>query len=357
MWKNKLYNDRNLASLFRKYAILLAPMVQCNILCYMKPKLYKILRNVAGFVVALVILYFVFNRLAAGWSEVGEQIASADWLQAITGVVIISLSLAISAFVWRRIMKDCYAEKVSWSQAFIIINLANISRYIPGKLWFILGIVYFAKMWKINQRNAVVIAFTNQIIAIVAAIFIGAIFIGTEGMKVFPWWAAILLLIFGFIALQPKVLHRLLSVVIKRKGGEGETRKIPKMSILTAVYGILLMSLLWLGVGFGLVIAGQSFIHDIRWADYQAITGGFTLSYVAGYISIIVPSGLGVREGILMLFMPQSLSEAQQAAFSLSTRIWMTFAELLNVIAATIALKIISRNKQPTAESAKSTKT
>jgi len=300
----------------------------------MNSKSKKILKGAIGFLLAAAIFYFVIEKLSSGWGDIGDALGKANVWEIIAGTLIISCSLSLSAVVWGLIMRRCFHVRVSWRQAFIMINLAYASRYIPGKLWFVFGIAYFARKWNIGQGNAVVTAIVNQLLAIMAAILLGAIFLGNEGLKIFPWWAALLLIVGTIMAIQPAILHRMLSIFARSK----KQMQIPRMPIATVIFGILIMALLWLGVGCGLVIGTKSYVSAVAWRDYAGITGGFVLSYVLGYVVLIAPSGLGVREGALIFLLPETMIPAQKALFSISSRIWMTLAELINIIVALIFL-------------------
>ncbi len=296
-----------------------------------------------GFAVAGVVFFFVFRRLAAGWSEIGAALREADWLQALLGVVVIALALAVSAASWKRIMKDLYQTEVSFAQALIIINVPNVFRYVPGKLWFVFGIKYFSKLWGIDERGAITTAFVNQFAIVVAALVVGGVFSGVRGMSVLPWWVAPFIVVVSLLLMMPRFFHSLVSFFFRRKGISGA--RAPTMKLRTAAVALGCAVVLWLGVGFGLTISTAAFLPQVSLKDAPAVMGGFPLSYVIGYASIVVPAGLGVREGVFMLLLPPSLSAANRAAASVGTRIWMTLAELVNTAIAFLIFVLKYRRK------------
>lgn len=297
----------------------------------------NVLKFIIGSVVVVVMFYFIFKQLAFGWTSIKEQLKSANWFQAFAGIIVIALSLMISASVWRKLLKSFYGTDVSWGQALILINLPNLARYIPGKIWFVFGIAHIAKKWSIDVRNAIVIAFVNQIIALVAAMALGVILIGAEGARIFPWWALLITFSVSILFLHPALLHRMVSFALRKKGQERSI--MPKMNFSTIIAGLALMILLWLGIGAGLLISSKSILASVQWADYQSITGAFVISYVGAYIAFFAPGELGVREGLIMLLLPDSASGPEKAALSIATRIWMTVAELINVVVAIIVFR------------------
>jgi hypothetical protein len=55
----------------------------------------------------------------------------------------------------------------------------------------------------------------------------------------------------------------------------------------------------------------------------------FAAAYVAGYVMVFSPAGLGIREGVLTLFLAPVTGQGTAAAFSLLARLWTTAVELL----------------------------
>jgi len=59
----------------------------------------------------------------------------------------------------------------------------------------------------------------------------------------------------------------------------------------------------------------------------------FILIYVAawftGFVSIFAPSGIGVRESIMILLLSLSISTTEAAAIAVFARVWTTSVELL----------------------------
>ncbi|NPV09982.1 MAG: hypothetical protein HPY83_18715, partial [Anaerolineae bacterium] len=68
-----------------------------------------------------------------------------------------------------------------------------------------------------------------------------------------------------------------------------------------------------------------------------AWASAFSASYVAGYLSLLTPSGLGVREGVLALLLAGVAGHGMAGIAALGGRLWLSLAELLMASLAGIA--------------------
>jgi hypothetical protein len=70
----------------------------------------------------------------------------------------------------------------------------------------------------------------------------------------------------------------------------------------------------------------------------------WSFSATAGLVVILVPYGLGVREGLLMLFLQPFLSTESAALISLAARLWTLIGELLAAGFVTLLVLFSPRN-------------
>ena len=118
-------------------------------------------------------------------------------------------------------------------------------------------------------------------------------------------WLTLLLIAAFFVCIHPKIINfvlRLIGKIFKKN------LEIPmKYSQMLKV--VLLFIGNWLSVGFGFFILTKSIYPAAEWSQMLYCAGIWGVSAIMGTLAIFAPSGLGVREGIivagLMLIMPQ----------------------------------------------------
>ena len=71
------------------------------------------------------------------------------------------------------------------------------------------------------------------------------------------------------------------------------------------------------------------------------VGGIFGLSAIIGILSLFAPSGIGVREGVLIAGLLLIMPEEYAVIISIVSRLWVTVAELVLILLAFISEKTI----------------
>jgi uncharacterized membrane protein YbhN (UPF0104 family) len=85
---------------------------------------------------------------------------------------------------------------------------------------------------------------------------------------------------------------------------------------------------LWMAqiIGFYFLIAA---IYPVQLSMLSVLTSAYCLSWITGFIVLFVPSGLGVREGVMTLLLSSILTTPLAIAMSFLSRIWFTLFEIV----------------------------
>ena len=116
---------------------------------------------------------------------------------------------------------------------------------------------------------------------------------------------------------------------------------------------VLLFICNWLIVGTGFYILVVSLYPSVGFSQWLYVGGIYGLSAIIGILAIFTVSGLGVREGILIAGLILIMPKEYAVIISIVSRLWATVAELILILVAFIANKIIdikSKKTDPTLE-------
>ncbi|HUW11557.1 MAG TPA: DUF2079 domain-containing protein, partial [Anaerolineae bacterium] len=131
----------------------------------------------------------------------------------------------------------------------------------------------------------------------------------------------------GLLLLQPRLLERALNWVLARF-----KRSPIRVTLTWARVWVLLLgyAVAWclMGAGFAALVRA---LTPLSWAQVPALVAVFTASYVIGFLSLLTPSGLGVREGVMTLLLATTLSAGVAAVVAIVARLWMVVGELIGV--------------------------
>lgn len=85
---------------------------------------------------------------------------------------------------------------------------------------------------------------------------------------------------------------------------------------------------LWVFLGTAFFLFIKSF-YPVVPSQLLVATGTYAVAWSIGFLSVITPSGLGVREGILSLLLTSVLPPATATLVALLSRLWTLSAELI----------------------------
>lgn len=99
------------------------------------------------------------------------------------------------------------------------------------------------------------------------------------------------------------------------------------------------MVLTWLVQGAGCWLLAAS-LTDVPLSLMPYLTGAFAVAGMAGIYAVFAPSGIGVREGVLVLTLAPLLGAGPAAALALLARVWITVAELCAALLGALVLGV-----------------
>ena len=131
---------------------------------------------------------------------------------------------------------------------------------------------------------------------------------------------------FYFKSINQKILNRILNWLFRKKGENFISQTEFKKRTLVGLSGIF--ALHWIIFGVGLYFLIISLGIDI--SIYKAI-GVDILSWIVGYLSLLTPSGVGIREATMIILLSPYMTVAIATVVSLLARLMFIIGELLNL--------------------------
>ena len=202
------------------------------------------------------------------------------------------MSYAVLIETWRQIV-IAWGGKLSWPAAARIWFISNFGRYVPGKVWQIGAMGALAQEAGVSSVAAVGSALVVNLVNLLAGVLV--FMVAGSRLVTVGFNTALVPTLVVFCALvlgSPWLLPPLARLAQRVTGRDIPIPNIPPLAIIFAVAGC---SLAWnlYGIAF----------HDLTVALFGGAAGRpsyytavFTLSYLAGYITLFAPGGIGVRE-------------------------------------------------------------
>lgn len=286
--------------------------------------------RVLGVAFIVAALWFFAQDLYLQRAEIGAlwRTLHPSWsLLGASGLVVLA-SYAVLIETWRRTV-EAWGSGIAWSAAARIWFVSNLGKYIPGKVWQI------GAMSVLSERQGVsaVAAVGSSLVVNLVNLLAGFLIVLLTGSRLVPGENQLLIAVVAatLVAMAtPWLLPVAARVASRILGRKIEEPRVPPRAIFLALGGCLVAWALY-GLAFQLLDralfgASTSTVTSGTSASYIAV---FTLSYVAGYLFLPAPGGIGVREDMLKVLLPAAGIAAGPHALVLVlvSRLWLTVLE------------------------------
>ncbi|MBX3175670.1 MAG: flippase-like domain-containing protein [Gemmatimonadaceae bacterium] len=288
--------------------------------------------RVAQALFVLAVLGFAARLVARHWAELRALSASLTpaWGAIAWSCGIVLVSYAVLIATWQAMLR-AWGSPIGALDGARIWFVSNLGRYLPGKVWQIAAMGVMAQRVGVAPEAAVgsslVIAVVNILAGFSVAALTGAETYRLLGIAGPALWGPIVLLVVGTLSLPWTLAPalRLLGRLTKRQIVEP---RLPVSAIAVAFLGCALAWALY-GVAFQELSIGL--IPGAGAGEAGPYVAVFTLSYLAGFLALFAPGGIGVREVSLgALLVGTGLSTAAEATvLVLASRLWLTLLEIL----------------------------
>lgn len=265
-----------------------------------------------------------------------------DWtlLRIDPGILIASVAalagaFALQAWLWARLLVQFGGPPVPLAAATSMILLANMGRYIPGKVFQLAGLALLAKREGMSAMQAGVAAVAGQLLNLLAAALVGgwAAYASSAMPEGIGLGAGLVVALGIVVVIGFGGAGRMLRWALRRSGHE-DRLALPGRKVLAlclggyiagwAVYGL---AFFWLARGTGL---------DIPLATAITVFSG---AYLIGYLVFFAPGGIGVREGSLYLLLMPVLGPQGSLMLAGLQRLWITAGELAGALGGALVLR------------------
>lgn len=306
----------------------------------------RIIQRMQPLFLALALLFIVL-LLRSQWAELSQHTwrLNLSWLLASALFMLTSWALEIQ--VWRQLLAVVGAHLPYWP-AVRIWFLSAILRYVPGNIWQPLSMTLQCQRRGIAPEATLTSVAFYQILTLLAASPIAAVYFGLTGnwglltgllQAWTPWLVAIGLVPVVMFVVRPswliEVVNWFLAKFNRTPLAAGLTRSNAAWVLMLAIVDWLL----W-GASFAaLTFALQDFTPAQMVQLAPDLVAAYAIAYTIGFVSLITPSGIGVREGALYLLLAPLLGGGLVTVAAVAMRVWVTLGELLAAGASLIFLR------------------
>lgn len=285
--------------------------------------------RVLQWLLGLAIVGFAVRSLVRNWDELRAQPldwnVQPGWLLLSALVVWLMYALLIAA--WRRMLTTWGRGLDFWPAARIWI-LSSLGKYLPGKVWAVAGMAVMAQRAGVGAGPATGSAVILQVLAIGTGTAVAALTGWSSLRTAYPgaesalaWLAGITIVATG-VLLWPASVRRLVRLAVPDAAAASLAPPVGAV-----VFGMAANTLAWLGYGVSLWLLARGLLPGAGLGLLRAIAV-FSASYLAGFLALFAPGGIGVREGVFILMLQGPIGIGAATALAIASRLLLTVTEL-----------------------------
>lgn len=302
---------------------------------------FKISLSVALVLLFVLFFYQEFNR---HWDAVRSYHLAINWIYLLLGMLMMIANYLCTTMSWHLGVNSFdHHKKLGYAESFALLNISQLGKYMPGKLWSYLVQIYWLASKGVPKTTALYLNVITTLLPVLVSFLAGCLL-----LMMLPSWHhlrnelvafMVFLLLLNLLIFNKKILEVFLKIFSRISGRKTFFQQLPATRIMLmemiyiagACFWALAGCFIALGIGFDLDNLKTFFI-----------SAAMLLGDVIGVLILIAPGGLGVREGT-MYFILQGTGLIQFALiFPMVIRLMGIITDL---IVGTISLLMISRNK------------
>ncbi len=292
-----------------------------------------IVLNLLKYALLIAVLWYVVQTMR---NELGKASAAdlsalrPDWLFIFAaGLCLIGVN-SVQMISYRSLLR-AYGASPTWRQMAAIAWIPPLGKYLPGRVWALMGAVAMLRRFAINVAIAISVVIMLDAFNVMMGLIISSpLLMQSPVREIVPAgrWLGPIFVTCGVLALSPPVFGRVLQTglrLLKRPPLE----RMPRWGeYVTPVFCAIAQ---WLFAGGALWLASRS-LTTVNAGDYPRFVMTAACAMTISYLAVFTVAGLGVREAIYLALLPALLSGAPVGTCSIvviAMRLLQTIVEVM----------------------------
>ena len=288
----------------------------------MKQTLGRLVR-VGFLLLALLLLVLALRENGREALDAARDVGAASALGSLLAVLV---GLLASAMVWRALLADL-GTSLALRPALHVFFLGQLGKYVPGSVFAIAAQMELGRSQGAPRSRVGTASLLFMGVLVAAGLLAAAVALpltSPDALRDYAW--VLLVLPLGLAVLHPPVLTRLVGALLKVLRREPLERPLSRRGVASALGWALVMWAAY-GVHLWLLVRPQ---ETTGRADLLLLSlGAYALAWTAGFLFVVAPAGVGVREVALVAALAPVLDEAAALAVAVLSRVLMTLGDLL----------------------------
>lgn len=293
----------------------------------------------------VIALTFIVLFVLQNASEIGDALAR------LTPIVILAVALLCVVYVmltlqaWRSVLRDL-GHSIAFRSSVPLFGVSQLAKYVPGGVWNIVAAAELGTVHGVPRRTSVASMTVTLLISVISGTVIGLIAFAASPPGLVSQWGWVLWIVLPLaLLLLPPILNRALGVVWR-------LARLQPLDSAVTVRGVGVAtgwSLCgWIVAGIAVFVLAIDLGAPPTVLTLALCVGGYAIAWITGFLFVIAPAGIGVREVVLAVALAGVVDAAEAAVIVLILRVVLTGVDLVLAAIGAIDARIVARRQGKT---------
>ncbi|MBX3011099.1 MAG: flippase-like domain-containing protein [Caldilineaceae bacterium] len=287
--------------------------------------------------ILLFAVLFIVALLRSQWTTLLTYEWRLNPLWLTLSALFMLASWALEVYIWYLLIA-LLGSHLPYGAALRIWFLAALVRYIPGNVWQPLSLTLYCQQRQVRPETTLASIALYQVIILLAVAPIAAVYFQITGNwgiftnlvgSAAPWVIGGGLLPVLFFLTKPGWLLAICNWLLSKVGRPTIAARLTSASLLLLLSLAVVDWLLWGATFATLTLALGHFTELPLWLFSLHLVASYPIAHAIGFLSVITPSGLGVREGTFYLLLAPIVGGGFITVAALAMRLWNVVGEVL----------------------------
>ncbi len=270
--------------------------------------------------------------------DINDFLAGPYFWQA---VLLQCLALALFVLSWYVLLYFGNNARISYVEAAAHIGVTLVGKYLPGKVWGLLGRTYLLKQRSYRSGAAIELLIADQFLTFYTGIAIGGLALLAIYDRTLFSLACVLVLLLSICVV---LLYARLIAWLKQSAksvfrrltelGNDEPNSLNRDSAAVSSAGLMAGMLVyfvhWLAISLVLWLLYFPALQANPSLNAMLLLAAIPLAMLSGFVAVWAPGGIGVREGVIIAILAINLPLELAASIAVTYRLICVINDLVS---------------------------
>lgn len=288
---------------------------------------------IARVAIAVVTLAALVYAVARNWADVSVHLSAISAGTFALSTLAAAVGTWLTMLGWRLVLADL-GSPLHLAPASGVFFVGQLGKYLPGSLWSVLAQADMAGRLGVPRRRTAVAGFIAIGFALLAGGLVGlpaASLLVTGGGSRFDWWLLLAVPV-ALLLFVPRLLNAMIALGLRMLRRAPLEHELSGRAVISSV-GVMVLA--WVAFGVHTLLLARAVSADGLAHPGLGLASmtGYALSVSLGMLTVVLPAGLGAREGLLTLVLATAIPTPAAAAVAITSRFIVTIVDVVAALA------------------------